>query len=268
MSDLNQPEHLLKHQYQNDANLQARISLHQRFGSNPMPWQRWVFDHLQLPASARVLELGCGPAMLWAENLDRIPSGWDITLSDFSAGMLAKARLHLQQSGHPFRFLCINAQDLPFASGAFDAVIANHMLYHVPNRGQALAEVRRLLKSGGRFFAATIGKGHMQELFDLVRRLAPNQDIFSLGFNRTAFTLESGGDQLASHFGTVSLHRFYDDLSVTETQPLVEYVRSMLSGFPVPETAYATLAEIMDEEIRQQGALHIGKATGLFVASA
>lgn len=268
MSDLNQPQHLLKHQYQNDANLQARISLHQRFGSNPMPWQRWVFDHLQLPASARVLELGCGPAMLWAENLDRLPSGWDITLSDFSAGMLAKARLHLQQRRHPFRFLCINAQNLPFGSGAFDAVIANHMLYHVPNRDQALAEVRRLLKSDGRFFAATNGKGHMQELFDLVRRLAPNQDIFSPGFNRTAFTLENGGEQLAARFDRVTLERFHDDLSVTETQSLIDYVRSMLSGFPVPETAYKALAEIIDAEIRQHGAVHIGKATGLFIASA
>ena len=39
-----------------------------------------------------VLELGCGPDYVWRDNLHRIPPAWDVTLSDFSAEMLAQAQ--------------------------------------------------------------------------------------------------------------------------------------------------------------------------------
>ena len=59
---------------------------------NPYGWFRWVFDALvKLPADARLLELGCGHGLLWKENIDRIPAGWHITLSDLSPGMLDAA---------------------------------------------------------------------------------------------------------------------------------------------------------------------------------
>ena len=37
-------------QYRTTANLQARITLHERFSVNPYGWQRWVFDQFDLPA--------------------------------------------------------------------------------------------------------------------------------------------------------------------------------------------------------------------------
>jgi SAM-dependent methyltransferase len=43
-------------------------------------------------------------------------------------------------------------------SGAFDAVIANHMLYHVPDRARALTEIRRVLRPGGRLVIGDLGK--------------------------------------------------------------------------------------------------------------
>ena len=95
---------MLRQQYQTDANLTARIDLHRRFSANPYPWHRWVFDHLALPADARVLELGCGPADLWRENAGRIPAGWDITLTDFSEGMVAAAQRNLAEIGRTFHF--------------------------------------------------------------------------------------------------------------------------------------------------------------------
>lgn len=69
-------------QYRTSVNLDARMALHARFSTNPYPWMRWVFDHFALPAECRVLELGCGTGALWAANRERIPAGWDITLSD------------------------------------------------------------------------------------------------------------------------------------------------------------------------------------------
>lgn len=51
-------------QYGDATKVSARISLHERFSTNPRPWQRWVFDNLDLRSEARILEIGCGPGNL------------------------------------------------------------------------------------------------------------------------------------------------------------------------------------------------------------
>lgn len=88
MSKATDQNYLQNDQYQDASNLNARIALHQRFGMARVPWHCWVFDQFTLPPDARVLELGCGPGQLWVQNLDRLPSGWHMTLSDFSLGMV------------------------------------------------------------------------------------------------------------------------------------------------------------------------------------
>ena len=82
-------------QYRDDTNLNARAALHKRFSVNPVGLQRWILDLLDLPAQAGVLEVGCGPGDLWVANLDRIPPGWRVVLSDFSPGMVEAARRRL-----------------------------------------------------------------------------------------------------------------------------------------------------------------------------
>ena len=56
---------LLREQYKDGSNLSARIRLHQRFSTNRYGQMRWMFDRIQLPENARVLELGCGTGLLW-----------------------------------------------------------------------------------------------------------------------------------------------------------------------------------------------------------
>ena len=101
------PHYLKSQQYQNSLNLEARMRLHQRFSTNKYGWPKWVFDHLAIPSESRILELGCGTALLWLENSGRIPEDWSITLSDFSPGMLQQAQLNLQGIGRKFNFKMI-----------------------------------------------------------------------------------------------------------------------------------------------------------------
>ncbi len=134
-------------QYKTDANLRARMNLHRRFGAHAIPWQQWVFAKLALPDSAHVLEIGCGPGALWQENAACLLPGWTIVLSDLSPGMVEQARRNLQPSGQPvdssFQYIVGDVQSIPCVTGVFDVVIANHMLYHVPDRVRALAEIAR-----------------------------------------------------------------------------------------------------------------------------
>jgi SAM-dependent methyltransferase len=250
-------QYIRTEQYADGTNLRARMSLHQRFSVNPQPFHCWVLDQLDLPDRSRILELGCGPGKLWQQNAGRIPAGWRLTLSDFSLGMVREARDGLGAVG-AFSFANLDAQVLPFGDAVFDAVVANHMLYHVPDRPKAYGEIRRVLRPGGQFFAATNGRDSFRELRALIDGLGPIQAARP----GLSFTLESGLDELAQVFPTVRLVRYEDALVVTEAEPLIAYV---LSGVPLSDEARAQLERTIAQEIATHGAIRISKDTGLFL---
>ena len=81
-------QELVREQYATDANLRARIELHDRFSTSTLSYPRWVFDGYDFGADADVLEVGCGNGLMWTENLERIPDSWRLTLTDLSPGMV------------------------------------------------------------------------------------------------------------------------------------------------------------------------------------
>jgi SAM-dependent methyltransferase len=260
----------LRQQYHSDANLNARIALHRRFNTNPYSWYRWEQERYALPDEARMLELGCGPADLWRENADRIPAGWDITLTDFSEGMVAAAQRNLAETGCRFTFRQADAQDLPFESASFDAVLANHMLYHVPDRPRAFAEIRRVLKPCGKFYAATNGELHMMELWQLLTPYIPECHARSLAA-AGGFTMENGPAQLeAAGFVEVNWFNFPNDLAVKEVEPLIAYIQSSntLMDRTWTEAELDAVRNRVSEYIAKDGAFHIHKVSGLFAAVA
>ncbi len=203
-------------------------------------------------------------------NHHRLPAGWHVTLADLSAGMLATAHHQLNQYGHALRFVVHDAQALPFADHSFDAIIANHMLYHVPNRPAAYAEFCRVLKPRGRLYAATISRDNMHELDALVSHVHPfrSQDRaaahpISDRRQRTGFNLEHGAEELSRWFAVVTLHRYADALVVPEAEPLVAYIRSI--GV-LPEDELAGFQHYVAEVIERQGPIHISKDVGMFEA--
>jgi len=268
MSIYTDPAYLCGEQYRDDSQLSARIALHRRFCINPYPWFRWVFDQLLAAApQARVLEVGCGPAWLWQENADRIPAGWEVILSDFSPGMTAKARSNLAPAGHPCHFCQIDAQAIPFPAAVFDVVIANHMLYHLPDRAQALAEMRRVLKPGGVLFAALSGDAHMAELDELLHQVTPH-----LGHPRnerelSGITLETAAAEFVPWFTAVSVRSYTPNgLAVTEIEPVIAYIRSMHAASRASATDLERLRQHIAAEIAAHGAMHITRSTGLVIA--
>jgi|APSaa5957512622_1039677.scaffolds.fasta_scaffold11803_3 ubiquinone/menaquinone biosynthesis C-methylase UbiE len=262
MNWMSDQRYMLDKQYKDADNFHARAALHARFGTNEYPWPRWVFDHFDLPADGRILELGCGPALLWRNNLDRIPVEWNITLSDFSPGMVQEARQYLSGNEHPFAFEQIDIQSISFPDDSFDAVVANHMLYHVPDREKGIAEVRRVLKPGGYFYAATNGEPHLRELFEWMKKIAPD----CLGKDPPStrgFALENGAEQLSRSFAEVEMDRYEEDLKVTEAEPFVAYVASTDR---LNDDQLATLAEQVAAKIERCGTIHITKSQGLFIS--
>lgn len=241
----NQAAYGVAEQYKTSTNLEARITLHERFSTNPYGLNRWVFDHFELPGQARILELGCGVGRLWLENLDRIPADWDVTLSDFSEGMLQQTQQNLAQSGGRFRFQVIEVTDIPLEAEQFDAVIANHMLYYVEDKPRALAQIHRVLRPGGRLYTTTNGRRHMHELVDLIAQF----DVAIPFLSRTieSYTLETGALLVAEWFGDVEVRRYPDSLVVTDEDALLGYILSSSAVFNLPIERREALTKFVRE---------------------
>jgi ubiquinone/menaquinone biosynthesis C-methylase UbiE len=164
--------------------------------------------------------------------------------------MLEAARREL---GERAVYVVADAQELPFPADSFSVVLANHMLYHVPSRPRAFAEIRRVLVSGGTFHASTNGRGHLAELDALV----PGRDFWR---HVEAFGLEIGPGELQAFFADVRVERFEDGLAVTETEPVLAYIRSS-SNYHGEDLTGAR--KTVDEAIARHGTFTITKHAGL-----
>jgi ubiquinone/menaquinone biosynthesis C-methylase UbiE len=260
--------YLLNDQYKNADNLSARAQLHIRFSTNKQGWQKWLFEQFDMPTPARIIEFGTGASWLWAENLDRIPSVWDITLTDFSAGMLEASKQNLSASKHPFKHEVVDVQSIPYPDATFDAVIANHMLYHVPNIRQALSEMRRVLKPSGRLYTATNGEHHLREIDALQRRFDPNVNYWE-GFSASrSYELDNAVPQLSEFFPHVVIHRYEDALHVTDADALAAYMLSGKAKTEITGEKLIAFRKFLQGEIDKNGMITITKDSGVLISSA
>ena len=223
MKNFNETEQIHE-QYKTSANLNSRMRLHQLYSTNQTGWSSWVFNQYRLSSNQSVLELGCGTGYIWHENSDKIPDHLSLILSDFSNSMLESAKTNTSELRN-IDYHVIDAQAIPFKDNSFDVVIANHMLYHVPDIDKALKEITRVLKAEGIFYATTLGENNMKELVSLLFDFDGQIDLAMDSVTNT-FGLESGKELLSSFFESVEMRRYEDSLHITEPQPLIDYILS------------------------------------------
>lgn len=261
------PDYLRNQQYRDSRNLGARIRLHEMFSTNNINFQRWSFDLMlaSLGTTGCVLEVGCGRGDLWQRNNERIPQAWQVTLTDFSAGMLEDARRFIGAASQAMTLRVVDVQALPFADASFDLVVAAFMLYHVPDVAQAIRELRRVLKPDGVLHATTLGITHMREIRLIANEIAPQLPLDTQMKDRL-FTLENGAEQLRDAFAQAQLIRYDDSLNITEAQPLLDYLLSLWTEQDISDAQLAAMTHALQCQIDQTGSLHVGKEMGVFVA--
>ncbi|WP_375513852.1 class I SAM-dependent methyltransferase [uncultured Nostoc sp.] len=103
-----------------------------------------ILDAVEAKCDLRLLDVACGTGWLSAAALKREAI---VTGLDYAENMVAIARVRCPQAS----FYNGDAENLPFESGQFEAVVCSLGILHFPNPEQAIAESFRVLKRGGRY---------------------------------------------------------------------------------------------------------------------
>lgn len=130
-------------------------------------WRRTALAHLHGP---QVLELGFGTGELLAElGAERFADVWQVTGLELSPAMQAVAARRLAQGGQSPARVQAPAQQMPFAAGSFDSIVATFPAPYIL-QAETLAECARVLRPGGRLVVAGLWVRLGNER---LRRLAP-----------------------------------------------------------------------------------------------
>ena len=248
----------VKEQYATSKGLDIRITFHDKYSTNKLGYGPWLVSNYEIREGMKVLELGCGTGTLWLGHDDLIEKCDKLVLSDLSEGMLKKAKENLGEKGN-VEYRIEDIQELSFDDDTFDVIIANAMLYHVPNLDKGLKEVRRVLKKGGVFYCSTLGENNF------VDRLAEWFKLSGEEFNPNHnFTMQNGTEKLHVAFDDVTPLFYEDSLHITDIEDLVTYLRSL--------STFKTFLNLPEQKIRDillehevGGAVDLPKDYGMFI---
>lgn len=189
-------------------------------------------------AGRRILDVGCGSGPLFAALRDR---GAVVTGFDKSTGMLELARRRL--GGDADLRVADLAGPLPFADGAFDDAVASLVLHYLEDWAPPLAELRRVLKPGGRLIASV---NHPLAGHALVR---PGADYFATYEWSTEVTTATG-----QSFELVNWHRPLPAMIDAFTASGFR-IAAIREPFPAPDTPRELLPDLLKDKPAGSGFL-------------
>jgi len=128
-------------------------------------------EAMDLQAGQRLLDVaaGNGNATLAAAR-----RGCEVVSTDYVGALLRRGQARAEAEGLQVQFREADAEDLPFADGAFDAVVSTFGVMFTPNQERAAAELARVCRPGGSIGLANwTPTGFIGELFKVVGRYLP-----------------------------------------------------------------------------------------------
>lgn len=115
-----------------------------------------ILDQARLASGEALLDVGCGTGNLALIAARRLAGTGSVVGIDPAPRQLARARAKAGRAGLPIDFRSGVIESLPFDDAAFDVVTSSLMMHHLPAelKEKGLAEIRRVLKVGGRLVVA------------------------------------------------------------------------------------------------------------------
>lgn len=181
-----------------------------------------------------VLDVGAGYGRYTTRLRSDHPEATVVAI-DKGPGMLAEVAAPV---------MVADAQAVPYPDDSVDAVLAMHMLYHVPDIAKAVAEFRRVLKPGGTLLVSTNSSVDMEGLYGLWNRAIDKvmgPGAFSSQTVVPRFDSASAPGYLEAAFASVETFEERGVVSLPEAGPALRYMRSARSFMPCDDAAHEAI---------------------------
>lgn len=201
------------------------------------PWMPEVMEFAR-HANEDVLEIGGG---LGTDLAQFAAHGARVTDIDLSSGHLALAQENFRLRGLPGRFVHQDAETLPFDDGSFDLVYSNGVLHHTPHTAAVVAEIRRVLRPGGKVIAMFYAEPSINYWRNIVMQHGLRETFleqFSVGevMSRTVEKSEIGARPLVKVYTRRRLRRLFagfERIQILQRQLVPGEVPRVLRRVPV-----------------------------------
>lgn len=146
------------------------------------------------PVPGRLLDVGCGTGSLAAAL-----AGWDVRPEsyvgvDVAPAMLTAAGAKTEAAPFPCALVAASAGELPLAAASFDTAVSASSLHRWPDVGAGLAELRRVLRPGGRVVLLDWSADHLSvRAVAAWLRLARGTRVRPMGSGALAEALRGAG---------------------------------------------------------------------------
>lgn len=134
-------------------------------------WKRFTIEIANVRPGQRVLDVAGGTADLSLAFAKRVGETGEVWLTDINHAMLAVGRDRVTDKGYLLPVAQCDAEKLPFPDNYFDLVTVAFGLRNMTHKDAALAEMRRVLRPGGRLLVL--------EFSHIWKPLAPAYDLYS-----------------------------------------------------------------------------------------
>ena len=267
-------EHLTSQAYATEDHLSIRIETHKLYTQPQQDFTAWILDLIPWRGNETVVDIGCGAGLYISPVNERLTTGGRMISVDLSFGMLSDVAE--KDFASDTNLLNSEISQLPLPDDSCDVILANHMLYHVPDIPAAITEIKRVLRPGGFVIAATNATDSMMEMdreIETTYAALGEEITIPPTPPRVNFSLENGGKFIETEFPDFQVHRFESFLVFPNAAPVVAYINSMRSFYEtqlsttIPwETFLTQLEKQIDQKIQQLGEYRVAKSTGAFVA--
>ncbi|MDR2164437.1 MAG: bifunctional demethylmenaquinone methyltransferase/2-methoxy-6-polyprenyl-1,4-benzoquinol methylase UbiE [Zoogloeaceae bacterium] len=134
-------------------------------------WKSFAVSRSGVRAGGRVLDIAGGTGDLSLAFAKRVGASGQVVLTDLNNAMLTHGRDRLMDKGFAVPVAQCDAENIPFPDNAFDCVTVAFGLRNMTRKDRALAEMRRVLKPGGRLLVLEFSR--------VWKPLAPLYDFYS-----------------------------------------------------------------------------------------
>ena len=134
-------------------------------------WKAFTIAQSGVRQGSRVLDIAGGTGDLSLAFVRKVGPNGLVVHTDINNAMLTRGRDRLLDKGHPTPAVQCDAEFIPFPDDSFDCVSVAFGLRNMTHKEQALAEMRRVLKPGGRLLVL--------EFSQIWKPLAPLYDFYS-----------------------------------------------------------------------------------------